>query len=152
MKKTEAQVVAYIGWKGPFSQIPEAMGELMGWIGQKGYRPTGPISGVYFSDPQQVPPEELLWEIRCPVGGGVSPSEPDAQGVGVKRLEPVEVAATVHKGPYHEVGPTYGILMGWIAQNGYQVAGPPEEIYLNDPSATPPEELLTEIRTPVKRA
>jgi len=69
----------------------------------------------------------------------------------VKRVEGAEVASTMHKGPFHEVGKTYGALGGWIMENGYEIVGPAEEIYLSEPEKTPPEELLTEVRFPVRK-
>jgi len=49
------------------------------------------------------------------------------------------------------VGETYGALVGWIMENGYQIVGPGEEIYLTDPDKTTPQELLTEVYFPVKK-
>ena len=151
VRQTDPQTIAFISGKGPYSQIPEAMGKLFGWIGQKGYIPAGPPSGVYFNSPMEVAEEELLWEIRCPVSAETPSSEPDARGFGVKKQPSAQVATAIHKGPFHEVGRTYGAIMAWMNENGYQIAGPPKEIYLSDPSSTPPEELLTEIWIPVRK-
>ena len=72
-------------------------------------------------------------------------------GLGVKRAEAKEVAATMHKGPFEQVGSTYGAPAVWIVENGYEIVGPSEEVYLSEPEKTPPEELLTEVRFPVKK-
>ncbi len=151
VKKTEPMTVAFVSMKGPYSLIGEAFGKLYGWIGEKGYIPAGPPMGTYFNAPGQVPEEELLWEIRSPIAGDVAPLDPDEQGLGVKQVEGAEVAATTHKGPYDQVGATYGALAGWIMEHGYDIVGPGEEIYLSEPEKTPPEELLTEVRFPVRK-
>ena len=151
IKKTEPRTVAFVAMKGPYAKIPEAFPRLFGWIAEKGYIPAGPPMGVYFNAPGEVPDEELLWEIQCPIGGEVAPSGPDERGLGVKRVEGAEVASTMHKGPFDQVGATYGALVGWIMENGYEIAGPAEEIYLSEPEKTPPEELLTEVRFPVRK-
>ncbi len=151
IKTTEPMTVAYISKKGSFDLISGTMGQLFGWIGEKGFIPAGPVTGVYFSDPAQVPADELVWELRAPIAGEVKPIPPDASGVGVKQTDAMEVAATLYKGPYEEVGAAYGTLVGWLAQNGYQVIGPAEEVYLNDPQSTPSAELLTEVRFPVQK-
>lgn len=151
VKKTEPMTVAFIAKKGPYSLISQTFGELYGWIGEKGYIPSGPPVGVYFNDPQQVPAEELLWELCSPIAGDVTSSGPDERGLGVRRVEGMEVAATIHKGPYDKIGPVYGALAGWIMENGYEIAGPPEEVYLSDPGQTPPQELLTEVRFPARK-
>ena len=151
VKKTEPMTVAFVSMKGPYSLIGETFGKLYGLIGEKGYVPAGPPVGVYFNAPGQVPDEELLWELRSPIAGDIAPGGPDERGLSIKKVESAEVAATMHKGPYDQVGATYGALAGWIAENGYEIVGPSEEVYLSDPGKTAPEELLTEIRFPVKK-
>ncbi len=151
VKKTEPRTVAFVAMKGPYAKIAEAFPKLFGWIAEKGYVFAGPPLGVYFNAPGQVPDEELLWEVQCPIGGDVAPSGADEQGLGVKRVEGAEVASTMHKGPFDQVGATYGALVGWIMENGYEIAGPAEEVYLSEPEKTPPEELLTEVRFPVRK-
>jgi AraC family transcriptional regulator len=151
VKKTEPMTVAFISIKGPYSLISETFGKLYGWIEEKGYVPAGPPIGIYFNAPGQVPDEELLWELRSPIAGDMASSDPDERGLGVKIVEGIEVAATIHNGPYDQVGATYGALWGWITENGYEIVGPSEEVYLSDPGKTPPEELLTEVRFPVRK-
>ena len=151
VKKTEPITVAFVSKKGPYSLISETFGTLYRWIGEKSFVPAGAPIGVYFNAPGQVPDEELLWELRSPIAGDVAPSGPDEQGLGVKKVEGAQVASTMHKGPYDQVGATYGALAGWIAENGYEIVGPSEEVYLSDPDKTPPEELLTEVRFPVRK-
>jgi effector-binding domain-containing protein len=151
IKKTEPRTVAFVAMKGPYTKIPEAFPKLFGWIVEKGYIPAGSPMGVYFNAPGEVPDEELLWEIQCPIGGDVAPSGPDEQGLGVKRVEGAEVASTMHKGPFDQVGATYDALAGWIMENGYEIVWPCEEVYLSDPEKTPPEELLTELRHLVRK-
>lgn len=150
-KKTEARTVAFVAMKGPYSQISAAFSRLYGWMGTRGYAPSGPPSGVYFNAPGQVSEDELSWELRSPVSKQVETFRPNAQGFGVRRVSGAQVAATTHKGPYDRVGETYELLGDWLIANGYEIVGPSEEIYFSDPSQTPPEELLTEVRFPVRK-
>ena len=151
VKKTEPRTVAFVAMKGPYAKMGEAFATLFGWIAEKGYTPAGPPLGVFFNAPGQVADEELLWEVQCPIGGEVAPSGPDERGLGVKRVEGAEVASTMHKGPFQEVGKTYAALAGWIMENGYEIAGPAEEVYLTEPGKAIPEEFLTEVRFPVRK-
>jgi len=151
VSKTKPMTVAFVSRKGPFSQLGETFPKLYDWLREKEYEPAGPPSGVYFNSPEQVPPEELLWEIRCPISGDVAPIGPDERGFGVKRAEGVEIACAMHKGPFDQVGLVYGALIGWIMENGYDITGPSEEVYITDPDYTPAEELLTEVRFPVRK-
>lgn len=151
VKKTEPMIVAFLSVKGPYTLIGESFGKLYGWIGEKGYVPSGPPMGVYFNSPEQVPADELLWELQSPIGGDVTPSGPDETGISVKKVGGAEVASTMHKGRYEEVGNIYGALVDWIMENGYEIVGPSEDVYLSDPAQIPPDELLTEIRFPVRK-
>lgn len=151
VKDTEPMTVAFLSKKGSYTQVSAAFGQLYGWIGQKGYVPSGPPMGVYFNAPGRVPEDQLVWELRSPIAGKVNPGGPDKDGLGVKHVSGAKVAATMHKGAFETVAKTYELLVGWIMQNGYDIAGPSEEVYLSDPSQTPPEEMLTEVRFPVRK-
>lgn len=144
-------MAAYISMRGPYDQISTTFGRLYGWIGRKGYVPSAPPVGVYFNTPGEAPDEDLQWELRGPIAGDVPSSDPDEQGVGVKRLEALQVASAMHRGPFDQVRKTYQALVAWITENDYQIAGPCEEVYLSDASQVPPEQLLTEIRFPVAK-
>jgi effector-binding domain-containing protein len=59
------------------------------------------------------------------------------------------VAFTIHHGPYQEITPAYHTITGWVQDHGHQFAGPPREIYLNDPTLVAPEDILTEVQWPI---
>lgn len=151
IKDIKPMTVAFIRVKGHFSQIPTAFGKLYNWIAQRGYKPVGPAIAVYYNIPGQVPDEQLSWELRSQLSGDVAEVEPDADGLGVKKLAAVKMATTIYRGPYEGVEPTYTALGTWVMANNYEVSGPPQELYLNDPTKTPAEEPLTEIRFPVRK-
>jgi AraC family transcriptional regulator len=151
VKETEPTTVAFLKMKGHYNQIPAAFGTLYGWIMEKGYKPRGAAITVYCNIPGQVSDDELLWELRSQISADVDESGPSGEGLGVKRLGAVRVAAVIHKGPYEKLEETYSALILWVEENGYETSGPPEELYLNDPAKVPTDELLTEIRFPVRR-
>jgi DNA gyrase inhibitor GyrI len=43
--------VAFASMKGHYSQIGETFGKIYGWIGEKGFVPSGAPIGVYFNAP-----------------------------------------------------------------------------------------------------
>jgi len=149
IKKTEPFTVAFISVKGPFSLINDSFGKLFAFIGEQGFIPAGPPSGLYFNSPAQVAEDELLWELRVPIAGTCDPSGPDERGLGFKNIGEAAVAAVIHRGPFNNIAETYQGLGAWIEGNGYEIAGPCEEVYLTEPGNTPPAELMTEIRFPV---
>jgi len=144
-KKIGKQQVAYISFKGPFDEVPVLMGEVVGFIMAKGLQMMGPPFGVYYNSPQEVPVEELMYEVGMPFAG-----EAVEEGrVKIKTVQEKLVLSSVHKGPYNEVGKVYGAIAQYAYQNGYEIIGPPMEIYLSDPNETPENELLTECTFPV---
>lgn len=85
-------------------------------------------------------------EICIPIGTQVDATHDE---VDFKTVPGGTVAATTHRGPYDEISPAYHTVTGWIQDHGHQIAGPPREIYLNDPKSVIADDLLTEIQFPI---
>ncbi|MFC2009968.1 GyrI-like domain-containing protein [Chloroflexota bacterium] len=150
IKDIKPMTVAYLNVKGHFSQIPESFGKLYGWVAQKDYKAVGPAIAVFHNIPGQVPDDQLSWELRTQLSGEAAEEEPDEDSPGVKNMGAITMATVIHKGAYEDVEPVYEALNKWIMSNNYEVCGPPEELYFNDPASTPTGEPLTEIRFPVR--
>jgi effector-binding domain-containing protein len=56
-----------------------------------------------------------------------------------------------HYGDYSSLHESYMIMGKWIEENGYKIARPPYEKYINDPANTPKQDLVTEIYFPVEK-
>jgi len=151
LKTTPPETVAYISMRGPYEQIPQAMGRLYGWVAQHGLQPQGMPEGVYLDDPKTTPVDRAAWELRTPIAGEASDLAPDAECCGIKHVDPHLVAFAMHKGEYETISTSYDELMAWVMANGYQIVGPPEELYYSDPATTKPQDYLTEIRIPVAK-
>jgi AraC family transcriptional regulator len=147
VKTSNPVVVAYLSMRGPYDQIPEAMGRLYSLVAQRGLQPDGMPAGVYLDDPQVVGPQDARWELQAPLAG--DPAETSEPGFGIKRVAPHLVASAMYRGSYDKIGPAYMELAQWIGANGYDVVGPSYELYLSDPETTAPEDYLTEIRFPI---
>ncbi len=150
LKTTDPETVAFISMHGPYEQIPEAMGRLYGWVGQHGMQPVGMPAGVYLTDPM-LGPEKAVWELRTPLANDLPDTPIDEACCGIKHVDPHLVAFSMHRGPYETIAKTYGELSAWIETNGFDVVGPPEELYFSDPETTAPADYLTEIRFPVAK-
>lgn len=76
-----------------------------------------------------------------------------AAGITVKMISGGPYAVAMHKGPYEKLIESYTWLFDqWLCQNGREPAEEPSyEIYLNNSQTTPPDQLLTEIRLPLKK-
>lgn len=104
--------------------------------------------GVYYDDPEVTPPEKQRADVGITVDNHFEP-----QGeIQIQTLISGPHAVLTHKGPYNTLDAAYRwIYAVWLPQSGYEPAdAPPYELYVNDASKTPAEELLTDICIPLK--
>ncbi len=137
----------------------EHKGDYMG-IGQKFERlagiafttpeilANGQMIGVYYSDPSATSVENLRSSACLELKADME--APD--GTVLKDIEGGRYACLVHKGDYALLADSYKWLYGtWLAKGDVEMRDlPAVEIYLNSPSDTRPEELLTKICLPIK--
>lgn len=125
------------------SDIGAGFGSLMTALGREGVTPAGSPLIVY----HDVIDEETGGDIEMCVP--VARAFTGDTNVYERDLEGGTMASTIHRGPYQEIASAYHALTEWISQNGHEIAGPPREIYLNDPQVVPADQLLTRIEFPV---
>lgn len=123
-------------------EVPEAFHELAEAVAQIGFG-TGMPGVEYLGEVGSDTDWDM--EIFMPVRERFEPPE----GMRIRTLPGGRCAATVHHGPYDELGAAYEALTSWIARSEYRTAGPPRELFLNDPSDVGQEEALTEILFPI---
>lgn len=63
-----AGTMAKIIHKGPYGECASTYVKLYSWIAEQGKSIVGPVREVYFNDPREVSPEEILTEIYAPIG------------------------------------------------------------------------------------
>jgi DNA-binding transcriptional MerR regulator len=134
---------------------PENVGtvieESYGAIMPRGIAPAGQPLTIYHD--AEFKPENLDVEFVFPVAPNMSDSVPlsDGRQLVAKDLPGIDKAATtIHKGDYDTIDQSYSLVARWIESSGYQIAGPPREIYLTAPGD--PAGILTEIQYPVSKA
>ncbi|MCI8597239.1 MAG: MerR family transcriptional regulator [Lachnospiraceae bacterium] len=67
-------------------------------------------------------------------------------------IEPCECAMTVHHGGYSTLSEAYGAVVSWIAENGYEIAGAPFELYIKTQfDSLSSEDWETEVYFPVRK-
>jgi AraC family transcriptional regulator len=144
------QTVLGIRKTGHYRLIAELLAAIAIYATEQGIPLLGPPVFVI----HETTPEEAMEadrkgtadvEVAFPVPEGTAPA-PDMQ---VYSLPGGRMARALHKGPYEACEPTYLRLFAWLEEQGLSIAGPMREVYLNDPHEVPPEEILTEILTPV---
>lgn len=117
---------------------------LMGALSQAGAEPVGAPFIVFHDVIDEQTDGDI--EICIPIPAEVDASHDE---VDFKTVPGGTVATTTHRGPYDEISPAYHAVTGWIQDHGHQIAGPPREIYLNDPKTVLPDDLLTELQFPI---
>lgn len=138
-----AAVRVHTGTNKIANDIPVGFGKLMQGVTRHNGRAAG-IPMLIYHDVIDEDTEGDI-EICVPVE---QPFVGDDEVYG-RELEGGDVATTLHCGPYEEISPAYHAVASWITTNGYQISGPPRELYLNDPRQVKPSELLTRVEFPV---
>ena len=151
VKSIGTQTVAFVAMKGPYRLIEVTIRMMINVTMRKGYTIVGMPIGVFIDMPGQAPKDEQLWEVRFPIDSGAAPGTVDEHGMGIKRVEGFQFAHAVHIGPLNEIRMTIHRVISWIGDNGYEIAGPLEEVYLTDPAGAEPHELVTEVGFPVRQ-
>lgn len=100
----------------------------------------GPPMSIFHGE--EFDPEHYDMEVAFPV------AEPVA---GTREFPQRLCAHATLRGPYTELSSVYAKLREWAEKEEYILAGAPFELYMTDPSKTPPDENVTEIYMPVKK-
>lgn len=140
-RQVERRRVATIRETIPMSMIGEDLSAGFGEIAEASEAASETLQGTPFAVYYEVGTNEVDVELGFPVTGEVNSGR-----VHTRTMEARRVASTLHVGPYDEVGPAYEALTRWIEEHDHTVAGPPSEIYLNDP--TTGDEPRTEVQLP----
>ncbi len=134
-------VEASTSLSGLGSAVGTAIQQLLAQATGSGLRSAGPPEVSYLNEVTSTP---LRIAVELPVTGRVM----DAKGV--YHRAGCQLARTIHRGPYEQIGEAHRAVADWAASNGYHVSGPPTEVYLAGPEAgREPQEYLTEILLPV---
>lgn len=75
-------------------------------------------------------------------------------GIRVHELPSCTAASIMHNGAYRRLSEAYNALLRWVSDNGYEVAGPPRELYIHCTLPVRPddESYVTEIQVPVSKS
>jgi effector-binding domain-containing protein len=144
------------GYKAGFEGIDQAytamnkdaFAKLGEWI-KAGGMPMGAPFGIYYENPEVTPAKDLTCKIGFPTMDGAKVSGE----IVLEKFPETEMAVLQYKGSYDASADMWHAIMKWGPEHGYDWAGPGMEVYLKGPNdTTKPEEYLTEIRMPVKKA
>lgn len=135
---------------GPYMNIGKAFQHLGGVIAARNlFSQVKAMIAVYRDVPGSKPDAELRAHAAAIIADGFPA---DIDGFEYFDLVGGKHAIMAHKGPYATLSAAYDWLYGkWLPQSGEEPRdAPPVELYVNNPMQTPPEELRTDIRLPLK--
>ena len=135
--------------QGPYPEIARAFQSVFAIIGARGM--WGQIAegvAVYHCDPSSMAPEEL----RSHAGVTLTDGAPVPEGLEAYDVPGGRAAVLTYKGPYSGLPGVYDYLYGtWLAGSDEEPGDHPSyEVYLNDPTNTAPDDLLTEVCIPLR--
>ncbi|MCD1294066.1 AraC family transcriptional regulator [Methanocella sp. CWC-04] len=147
LKEQPAQPVLSIRARTSVRNLPQVLGNGYGsiiqYICELGENPVGPPFTAYYNMDMENLDIELGFPVakKLPGKGDINPGEIPGGKLGT----------CLYTGPYgDEMCHAYGALTNFIIDKGYEPTGVAYEMYLNDPTVTPPSELQTLIVFPLK--
>lgn len=147
VKTTPEMRLAALLHRGDYAEGSKCYQKVATIISTGGLWPqTGGMAGVYYDDPQTTKPEDLRSHAGVIWTGGDVPD-----GLEEVALAGGKYAVLHFKGPYSGLPTAYNHLYGaWLAESQADLRDAPSfELYLNDPSNTAPDDLLTDIYMPL---
>lgn len=142
------QPVLCIRTRTPVTELPRVIGgvyaQIGAYLGELGEVPAGPPFTAYHNMDMN--------DLDVEAGFPVSRPLPGRGEIKSGEIPPGTAATCLHKGPYDKIGSAYTALSAWLKEKGRESSGPAYEFYLNDPSTTPPEQLMTLVLFPLRPA
>ncbi|MGQ0600244.1 MAG: GyrI-like domain-containing protein [Anaerolineales bacterium] len=127
------------------SLLGPAFTEAYNHVCAQGGKDTGPCLAVWHTPADSFTDEDA--EAVVPIDRRL----PETERVRVYELPGGLVASAVHHGNFDDFTQAHTALLRWIEANGYQVAGPFREIYIQH-DARKLRDTITEIQFPVEKA
>lgn len=142
--------VVMLRHSGPYDQLAPKFDQLWNWVTANNV-PAQRFIGIYWDNPDETPADRLRSAacVEVPIGYQM----PHAGGLPLESAQIAggNYATTRYVGPYEEMEPVWTAFTKWIEETLKRQIGanPAFEVYVNDPSDTPPDQLITELYMPV---
>lgn len=141
--------LAALSHQGAYHEIGRTFQSLYTMVGSRGL--FGQIShgvALYYHDPSETPEKELLSYAAVTLTDGAAVPE----GFEAVTVAGGRSAVLTYKGPYAGLPKVWEHLYSdWLTSSGEEVRDQaPYEIYLNVPTRTAPDDLLTEVVVPLR--
>lgn len=138
-KNVENQLIAGYRMQGRYSDCSQGFSKVGRAFGR---HING--KGMLLIYDQEYKENDADFEVCLPVRKGES-----KDGITVRQLPGGKCVTLLHKGPYDSISRSYGKILKYINERGYQTATPSREVYLKGPGMIfkgNPKKYLTEIQ------
>lgn len=149
VKEIPARRAVCVSHSGPYYMIGAAFGRIAQWVKSTGTEAREGV-GIYYDDPSVVPPDQLRSHAGQLVNIDFATDDP---AVEVVDLPGGLFAVATHMGPYDGLMNAWTELYTqWMPTSGYEFGlAAAHEIYVNDCSEVPPEEVRTDLYLSLKK-
>lgn len=106
---------------------------------------TGPVMSLCYDEEYKETDADI--ECAVPISGQVVLTHPNLK---IKTYPAGKFLSYNHKGSYYQLNEKYSYLFKYAEDHNIKLISPNREIYLNDPSEVPEDELQTEIQILIK--
>ncbi|MEL7215021.1 MAG: AraC family transcriptional regulator [Pseudomonadota bacterium] len=149
IQTTPSARVAGLPHKGSYLTVGESFEKVAAMMMSRNlFGQTGPMTALYYDDPEAKPVAELdsLVGVVLPEGVDLPEGWTEDAAAGGRH------AVLRYTGHYAALPDVYQWFYGtWLPASGEEPADAPvQEVYLNSPRDVPPEELVTEIHIPLQ--
>jgi effector-binding domain-containing protein len=145
-KELPAQPILVVRVRTHVEELPQVFGQwygaIAGYLAELGETPAGAPFAVYYNMDMQ--------DLDMGIGFPVARSLPAKGEIVPGEIPGGSYATCLYTGPYSELGLAYDALNQWVAEKGYTPSGVVYEMYLDDPSQTPPQEMKTLVLFPIQ--
>lgn len=135
---------------GSYDDVGAVFDQLFEWIGSNGV-PAQRTIGIYWDNPDFVPTARLRSAACAEIPDGYQVPDRSGTLITVEDIVGGEYATTRFVGPYEDLAPVWTELTTYVERTlGRKISqNPAFEVYVNDASTTPPDQLITELYMPV---
>lgn len=149
IKRLKPMRVAFMRHVGPYNEVGKTWDRFTMQLGNEGWLGGGVLFiGICHDDPSVTASDKIRYDACLTVDDVFHASGE----IGVQVIPGGDYAVLTHFGPYETLHDSYAKLLGqWLPRSGRRLRMTPSfEIYFNSPENTEPEDLVTDLHTPLE--
>jgi len=143
--------VVMIRHRGPYENLSISFDDLWKWVEANGV-PAQRTIGIYWDNPDEVAVHKLRSAACVEVPTSYQISNQGSLPLEIGEIAGGDYATTRFMGPYEDLGPVWTQFTRYIEGTlRRRISNEPAfEVYVNDASDTPPQQLVTELFMPLR--